>query len=92
VNFSLAKLIMVKSDPIRIYPNPAFNKLSIHLQNEIDVFSYKIIDISGKIYRTGELKGMSSELDISDLPSNQYFVVQIFDGNSYIYGDKIFKE
>jgi hypothetical protein len=91
VNFRHVNVDRARSDAIRIYPNPAVNRLSIHLQNETDMFSYKLIDISGKIYREGRLKGRSSELDISDLPSNQYFIVQIFDGNSYVYGDKIFK-
>ncbi len=92
VNLSLVSADIVKPETIRIYPNPAINKLFIHLQNETDLFSYKLIDISGKILRKGKLKGMFSELDISDLPSNQYFIVQIFEDNIYVQGDKIFKK
>lgn len=92
VNFRLINVDRVKSDAFHIYPNPAKNRLYINLQNETDMFSYRLIDISGKIYRKGQLKGMFSELDISDLPSNQYFIVQIFDGNLNVHGDKIFKK
>lgn len=91
VNFSLVNVATVKSDDIRIYPNPAINKLFIHLREESDIFSYKLIDISGKMYRKGEVKGHYSELDISDLPSDQYFIVQIFDGNYFMHSDKIFR-
>ena len=91
VNFKGVNVDMVKTNAISIHPNPASNKIYINLQNETDKFSYKLVDISGKIYRKGRLKGMISELDISDLPSNQYFIVQVFDGNLYVYGEKIFK-
>ena len=91
VNFKPVKVDKVNPYAVSIRPNPADNKLFIHMQNEADMFSYKILDISGKIYREGWLKGMFSELDLSDLPSNQYFIVQIFDGNIYVHGDKIFK-
>jgi len=92
VNFRRVSMDMIESEAISIRPNPAINKLHIHLQNEADTFSYKLIDISGKIYRKGKLNGMFSEVDISELPSNQYFIVQIFDGNLYVHGDKIFKK
>lgn len=92
VNFRLVHVDLATSDAIRIYPNPASTRLFIHLKNGTEKVFYKFIDLSGKTYRKGRLKGISFELDISDLPSNQYFMVQIFDGHKYVYGDKILKQ
>ena len=92
VNFRLVHVDLATSDAIRIYPNPASTRLFIHLKNGTEKVFYKFIDLSGKTYRKGRLKGISFELDISDLPSNQYFMVQIFDGHKYVYVDKILKQ
>lgn len=91
VNFRLTEVDRIMSHAIRIHPNPATDKLIIHMQNEANRLSYKLMDISGKIYREGPLKGRFSELDISGLPSNQYFIVQIFDGKAFVHSDKILK-
>ncbi len=92
LNFNPDKVYLVKSDLIDIYPNPAGNSIIIDLQNERAVFSYKLVNMSGRIYREDRLKGLSSELDISGLPSDQFFIVQLFESNLYIHGEKIYKE
>lgn len=91
-DFRLVHVDHFQPEVIRIYPNPAVSILFFHLPDESDAFSYKIMDISGKIHGKGQLKGMFSKLDISELPSNQYYVVQLFDGDLFVHGDRIFKE
>ena len=92
VNFTHVNIAMVKPEAIRMYPNPVITKLYIHLPDDPDSFDYKILDISGKLLSKGPLKGSISELDISDLPSNQYYIIQIVDGDAYIHGDKVYKK
>ncbi|MEX2369549.1 MAG: T9SS type A sorting domain-containing protein [Bacteroidales bacterium] len=91
VNFRLVNVDKVKSEAIRIHPNPAIDKIYITIQNEIDMYSYTLMDIFGKIYKKGQLKGKYSELDILDLSSSQLYILQIFDGNKDVHGAKIFK-
>ena len=92
VNFSLVNIDMATSDAIRIYPNPAADKLFIQLDNDTEMYSYTVLDIPGKIWKKGRLKGKCSELDISELPPGQQYIVQVFEGKSYIHGDIIFIE
>ncbi len=56
---------------ITIYPNPANNEVNIsNIQGD---FSYKIVDVSGKIAKS-ENKQTSSTINISDLKSGVYFI------------------
>ena len=92
VKFNSLSNNTLKKSYIRIFPNPAIDKLYIHFPNETDIISYKLIAICGKVYRKGQLNGRHSEMDISDLPSNQYYIVQLFDGNKYLHDEIIFKK
>lgn len=56
---------------IALYPNPANNEVTIsNIQGD---FSYKIIDVTGKIAKS-ENKQTSSTINISDLKSGVYFI------------------
>ena len=92
VDFRLVGIENVSSEAIRIYPNPAFNRLFVQMEDESDAFSYKLTDIAGKVYLSGHLNEITSELDIRSLPFNQYYILQVFDDNKYIQGGKIFKK
>lgn len=56
---------------IKIYPNPASNKLSIETDGR---YFFKLSDITGKIIRSVEIGNESnySEIDISNIPSGIY--------------------
>jgi outer membrane protein assembly factor BamB len=65
----------IESDDLTIYPNPAVSL--IHLQaseNEIRA-SYAIIDLSGKVMRSGQLASESTTVDLSGLPSGNYILL-----------------
>ena len=59
---------------INIYPNPAKGMINISASNESYFGKYQIIDISGKVHKTFELKDVSSAVDISNIPSGIYVV------------------
>lgn len=91
LNFVPADIDFAKHDAVLIYPNPASDRLVITVPDKSGVLSYKITDLNGREFSEGLLKAATSELNLSDLPSEQYFILQIFEDNKYRYGDKIFK-
>ena len=61
----------IEKPQIVLYPNPANNEVNIsNIQGD---FSYKIVDVSGKIAKS-ENKQSSSTINISDLNSGVYFI------------------
>ena len=60
---------------LRIFPNPAKEKISIEIKNSIlDQFRLTIIDMNGRVFYKNDLTGNSFEIDVNDYPSGLYFV------------------
>ena len=64
-----------------LYPNPAKTSMSIHLDNQANIFDEKtatyqlqILDISGKIVYSNSLQAFDTPIDISHLNAGSYFV------------------
>jgi len=69
---------------IRIFPNPANNRINIKLEDFINPgCEYIINDIFGRIATNGKLVSASSTLDISFLKSGFYVISVISDKSLY---------
>lgn len=62
---------------VKVYPNPATNKLNIILENEVDEAEVQIISMTGALLyqeKLGEGKAKYSTVDVSNYPAGVYFV------------------
>jgi len=64
-----------KVDVLKLYPNPAFDFVSVKVEKSVS--SFKILDIRGALRQEVEIKGFKEEqlLDISMLETGTYLVV-----------------
>ena len=72
---------------IKIYPNPARNKMILSIDNQFNINSssyISICDISGKNILQIEIKISESEIDVSEFASGIYFVNVIVDRNQFV--------
>lgn len=78
-------------DIIKLYPNPAFDKIQISLNSNFPESnsSYSIADLTGKIVQSGKINGAKTSVDISDLPTGLY-IMNLQTGNKN-YFKKIIK-
>lgn len=60
------------SNSFKVYPNPATSLVSI-ASNQVDAYSLKVTDVSGKIMLAKEYNGMENTVDISNLATGLYF-------------------
>jgi len=65
---------------LRIFPNPAENRIWINNPHKYRRAKFSIYHINGTKFKEGHLT--NSELDISEIPSGIYFLVIIEDGNN----------
>lgn len=61
---------------VSIYPNPASDVIKILNDNNLNITSIEIIDLTGRVIMT---TGKTDDIDVADIPEGQYFVK--------IYGD-----
>jgi len=62
-----------KSNPLRLFPNPAQNRLNIQYVNNSKVVEYTIYDMNGRQMMQAKLNGKSNmQIDISALPDGIY--------------------
>jgi hypothetical protein len=65
----------VNSSPIRVFPNPANDVVSIQTESyKIDA-NYALYDIAGKLIRSGSLQQGTTQLPVNDVKSGVYFLV-----------------
>ena len=81
---------------IRLYPNPAEDKLFIRLENIItEVLFVKIMNTySSVVYETkweNPLINSLNEIDIEHLPAGVYFI-QIYDSKNRLFHQKVIKK
>ena len=74
---------IIGNDFIKIYPNPANNKINIQGGNNIQKYEIKIINIMGDIVS----KTTKREIDVSALPNGVYFLN--FETEDFISSKKI---
>ncbi|MEX0812779.1 MAG: T9SS type A sorting domain-containing protein [Chitinophagales bacterium] len=61
---------------IKIHPNPVQDLLYIDVKLAYD---FRLVDISGRVYKQGELKAMSNIIDLQELPQGIYFLQLLSD-------------
>jgi len=57
----------------KVFPNPASAILQIEPRSDLEFYSYRLRDISGKIIQLGKGQGVST-LDVSEIQSGVYFI------------------
>lgn len=62
---------ITSSDPIRMYPNPASNAITIERSSN-EIISFAIINLAGITIESGSLHAMKSEILVSELESGLY--------------------
>ena len=63
----------ITTSDIRIYPNPATNRLNITADSEIQQIQLK--NLLGQTMKVMDVNGLTQTVDLSDLPSGNYLVV-----------------
>jgi len=66
-----------RSPVFELYPNPAYNQISIKMIGVSGVArqAYRIYSSTGELEKFGELEGQDDELDISRLPAGMYTLI-----------------
>lgn len=70
-----ANSVTSKDFKIKAYPNPANELISIQVDDSLLNRNFQIVNSSGKIVKTGNLKSKITETPISDFHSGTYFIV-----------------
>ncbi len=67
---------------LKIYPNPVSVSLTIDMEGSPDYcFNYRIIDLHGKIIKTGKTESGSTNVDMSAFPNGSYILHITGDGS-----------
>lgn len=66
---------------ITIYPNPA--KEILHLKSDLELESYRILDISGKLIKTGMLT-QDYKIELSEIRAGFYIIVVNYHDDKYV--------
>ncbi len=75
---------------LMIYPNPTNNFITIqNKQNSIDTFEYKIVDLAGRIVKSGNSK-FNEQINIESLTSGNY-IIQIQTDSNQNFTQKLIK-
>ena len=69
---------------IRIYPNPAKDRLNIAVPNEISKCVVEIFGTDGAILKTKTMETATGQIDISDLSPGVLSVKVSWDGGSFV--------
>jgi len=59
---------------LKVYPNPASNDISFSVHSGIEITSFEIIDIHGKIIMHEEVRNNNLSFNVSHFPNGFYFV------------------
>jgi len=73
--FSPVSVSYLNEGNLKIGPNPATNQLSIMLNGIMGSSTLEIIDISGRLIKTIQLKDSYSTLDITEINSGNYILI-----------------
>lgn len=67
---------------IKIYPNPVSEKLTIEIKDNSEIIFYQLINMNGKIVKSGDLRGNITAIDIEKFPPSIY-TLKIFNSKNY---------
>ena len=66
--------VMPSKQVFYIYPNPSSNELNIKIESNLLGSKFRIINSLGQEIKQGELRSLSSAIDVSKLPKGNYFI------------------
>ena len=74
-NFTTKQEVSISENKIKIkiFPNPAKDYITINCENYLNN-NYNLIDLSGKILKSGKIENRNQLIDITNLNSGIYFV------------------
>ena len=73
-NCLLSSQPTLNTESIKIYPNPAYNQITIQTTSNQSLNEVKITDLTGKVVKQIEIQRNVTEIDITTLPKGIYFV------------------
>ena len=74
---------LVTNDNIKVYPNPASNKISVQLPDSVVKYDMQIINQLGQICMTTEIIGGAADIDVAALPGGIYIMKLTCNGSSF---------
>ena len=77
---------------VSAYPNPTTDYLELKVENlQLSELSYKLYDISGKVYQNKEIGNSITKIEMQNLPQGIYFIKVIDTKNKELKTFKIIK-
>ena len=77
---------------VSAYPNPTTDYLELKVENlQLSELSYKLYDISGKVYQNKEIGNSITKIEMQNLPQGIYFIKVIDTKNKEFKTFKILK-
>ena len=77
---------------VSAYPNPTTDYLELKVENlQLSELSYKLYDISGKVYQNKEIGNSITKIEMQNLPQGIYFIKVIDTKNKEVKTFKIIK-
>ena len=77
---------------VSAYPNPTTDYLELKVENlQLSELSYKLYDISGKVYQNKEIGNSITKIEMQNLPQGIYFIKVIDTKNKEFKTIKIIK-
>jgi hypothetical protein len=86
-NFPPVQVKELKSDRIKIYPNPCFDYL--HFSSDKNIEAIQVLAMSGHIVLEKQHSAETSKIDLQELPKGMY--IARFISGDYIFHQKIMK-
>ena len=74
---------LVTNDNIKIYPNPATNKIYVQLPYNGAKYDMQIVNQLGQVCMTTEITGGAADIDVAALPGGIYIMKLTCNGNSF---------
>ena len=79
---STASIAYLDNIKFSVYPNPASSKLIIIKEGDMSNITAALVDAQGKVIVTQKLNAVSSQIDVSVLPSGLYKLILYSDAKS----------
>jgi len=82
--FSTTATHQIEITDLTSWPNPVNNHININtgLNTKNSILNWKIIDMQGRIVRTGSAENEEFQLDVSDLHAG-FYILNLFDKSRY---------
>lgn len=79
------------TNAISVYPNPTAEKVTVQIDHQNELFSYKVFDINGVLLQQAELTAQTTTLNVEDLSKGAY-ILKILKNEKEYQSLKILKQ